>query len=322
MKILVIGYRNHSAKILKILSKIKLIKKIFIYKKSKNNFKTNIKNSKIVDHLNNLDSYDCFFILSPNKTHTYYIKKFINFKKKIFCEKPACVNIKEYKFLNNLPNKKKRNIYFNFNLRHSKLYKTTLNYVKNKKLGKLHHIYFKESNGISFKKSLNKSNRFKSNDVFDRITGNIGVHYINYFLGLQKNKINLFFNEGKIFKKKSEFSKIDLIGNNFFSSIFLTYSSIADYRADLVFTNGILKFDNDSIKLAYPRDSFDKNGNFIYPKEKVLHKFDSYKKYTELSFISSIKYFLNITKYKKNFLIRDYDDALKSSYLILNAKNK
>ena len=158
--------------------------------------------------------------------------------------------------------------------------------------------------------------------MFERITGNIGVHYINFFLGLQNKKISLFFNEGKIIKKKSEFSKIDLIGTNFFSSIFLTHSSIADYRADFVFTNGILKFDNDTIKLAYPRDCFDKNGNFIYPKEKILHKFVSYKKYTELSFITSIKYFLNITKYKKNFFIKDYDDALKSSYLILNAKNK
>ena len=322
MKILVIGYRNHSTKILRILSKINIIKKIYIYKKSKNNFKIDIKNSEITNSLSNLKNYDCFFILSPNKTHFDYIRKLIKFKKNIFCEKPSCTKIKEYKYLNKLPDKLKKKIYFNFNLRHSSLYKITLKYLKNKKLGKLHYVYFKGSNGISFKRMLKNLKRFESNDVFERITGNIGVHYINFFLALINKPIKIFYNEGKISQKKAEFSKIDLISENFFSNIFLSHSSIADYRADLVFTNGTLKFDNNEIKIVYPRNSFDEYGNFTYPKEKVLHKFVSYKKYTELSFKYSVKYFLNVTKNKKKFLIKDYNDALRSSYLILKAKNR
>ena len=327
MKILVIGYRNHSESIIRILAKIKRVKKIYIFKRKINKFSLNISNIEFINKLTNLSIYDCYFILSPNNTHVKYIKRLIKFNKKIFCEKPSCTTILEYDYLTKLKKKYKRNIYFNFNLRHTELYELAKKYLKTKKLGKLHHLYFKGANGIAFKKKLKTSKRFNSSNIFDRITGNIGVHYINFFLGLTspglvsyKFKINCI--EGSTRKKVTDYAKIDIYTKNIFGSIFMTYSSVADYQVELVFTNGVLKFNNNRIILAYPRDSFDINGNYIYPKEKILTKFSSYKDYTKKSFYNSVNYFINSTYNKKSFSIKNFDDSLLTSKVLIKANNK
>lgn len=320
MNILVVGYRNHSGKIINILSKLNIVKKITIFKRNRNNYKVSLPKSEIVYKLSNLKNYDCFFILSSNNSHFYYIKKFIRYKKKIFCEKPACINLNQYNLLKKFTTKTKKQIYFNYNLKHSDFYKITKKYINNKKIGKIHHLSFKGSNGISFKKKFQNSLRFKSKNIFDRISGNIGVHYINFILSLSKTKTNVNFYEGKI-KKKAEYAKIDLINNKIFGSIFLTYSSIADYRAEAVFTNGVIKFENTKILVVSPRDVFDVKGNYVYPKEKIVNKYKSYKEYTYKSFESSVKYFITHAKNNKNFLLKDFNEALESSFLLFSKSN-
>ena len=63
----------------------------------------------------NLDSYleskeinsvDAFLILSPTHMHYEHLEKIINLKKSIICEKPCCADLKEFKYIKKLVEKK------------------------------------------------------------------------------------------------------------------------------------------------------------------------------------------------------------------------
>ena len=114
----VIGYRNHSQKIIKILLKEgeKII--IYCYKKDKFQILFNENKNKNLVYTNNInDLRKCtkIFITSPAKTHYKYIKLFTKKKRYLFCEKPAAINIREINFLNKIDKLIKNKIYFNYN---------------------------------------------------------------------------------------------------------------------------------------------------------------------------------------------------------------
>ena len=78
----IIGYQNHSYKIISTLSKNKSIKKIysFCYKRKKIkdlNKKNKIKKLEYVSDLKKLYQCKSVFISSATKTHIGYIKKFV-----------------------------------------------------------------------------------------------------------------------------------------------------------------------------------------------------------------------------------------------------
>lgn len=322
MDVLAIGYRNHSKRIIDILSKNKKISKVFVYIKNRSIYKKNTKKINYLYNLKNLEAIDCFFILSPADTHLYYIKKILKYKKKIFCEKPACVNSLEYKFLNNLNKKDKTKIYFNFNLRHSDFFKIFKKKILEKKIGLPSYFYFKSTNGIVYKKKLRNNWRFKSNNIFHKITGNVGVHYINFFLGLYPSTKKIEVIENNISNKGKDFAKIDLNYNSTYCTILLSYAGPADYRIELNFTNGILIFNNNLISLNAPRNTFDKKNNFVNPPMKILKRFSSYKNYIHNSQENSVDFFLKGVQKKIKFSLGDFNDAINSSKLLLDAKIK
>ena len=96
MKICIIGDGVHSKRIQKILKKKKYIFDIFkpISKKLYRN-----------ENIDNLKFYDIIFIVSPDFTHTFYIKKLHKYCY-IFCEKPPCNKKNDLKFLKNINSKK------------------------------------------------------------------------------------------------------------------------------------------------------------------------------------------------------------------------
>ena len=111
----VIGYRNHSNKIISNLSKNKSIKKIFSFCYKKKKIKSLNKNNKIkilqyISDLRKLGQCNSIFISSATKTHFKYLKKFINKDTYIYCEKPGPTNLKQINFLKKLPNKIKKKI--------------------------------------------------------------------------------------------------------------------------------------------------------------------------------------------------------------------
>ena len=90
MQLAVIGYRNHAAKLIKLVNSFKEVKKIIVYHPDEKKIKKfNIKSKKInaTSDINKLDNVDGVIISSKNNSHAVF-KLFFPKKKYIFCEKP------------------------------------------------------------------------------------------------------------------------------------------------------------------------------------------------------------------------------------------
>ena len=181
MNVCVIGYRNHAKKIIDILINNKEVKKIYIFLRKKKKVYYHNKKIELIYNLKKFN-YKIAFILSPSNTHFYYINIFLKKKCKIFCEKPVCTKLSDLKKIEKLSNYNKKRIYFNFNLRFSPYF-----YILKKKIEK--KIFFKEINffhGHSGKKIISSTKK-----IFSTIRGNLGVHYVNFILGLIKKNKNV-----------------------------------------------------------------------------------------------------------------------------------
>ena len=89
------------------------------FKKKKISFeiyKPKNKSSLDAEFYNRIKKFDIFFITSPNTTHFKYLHNLS--EKYIFCEKPPVSKLED---LNKLRKMNTGKIYFNFNLRFSKI---------------------------------------------------------------------------------------------------------------------------------------------------------------------------------------------------------
>ena len=296
----IIGYKNHSLKILNILIKLKY-KNIFVYCRNK---KKLINKQKNIIYTHNLEElYNCkiIFISSPSSTHFFYIKKFLNKNRYIFCEKPASITVEEIKYLKKLKKTAKENIYFNFNYIKSDFYNAINTEINNKYNGKLIHVSIYATHGLFFKNNFKKNWRIQSNNIFENITGNLGIHYINLLIHIfsKVKKINSF--NSNFSKKGNDTSLISLTSlNGESASIFLSYASVFSQEIKFFFTNAIIEFKNNKIFKYAPRDTFDTNGRFTNPKKKLLcENIDL----SVNSLYESIRYFMNISLSKKNMML-------------------
>ncbi len=94
-----IGYGNWGKIVFKSLKKIKSIKKIFIIKSRKN------KNTI------NLNNVDWVIITATNTSHFSLVKKYLNLKKNVFCEKPLTLKFQDDLKLYKIAKKNKCKIY-------------------------------------------------------------------------------------------------------------------------------------------------------------------------------------------------------------------
>ena len=318
----VVGYRNHSYEIISSLSKNKTIKKIysFCYKTNKIkdlNKKNKIKKLEYVSDLKKLYQCKSVFISSATKTHIGYIKKFVKNNIYIYCEKPGPTNFKQIDFLKNLTKKVREKIYFGHNLLHSDIYTFLAKVIKKKTYGKPIYAQVNITSGISYKKSFNNNWRFKSDSTFQKISGNIGIHYLSLFMFLFGDIKNIKINQfGCINAKKIDNALIDIaFDNNFYLKIFMSYSTVAEEEIKIFFSNGLLIANQKSLSIFYPRDTFGKTGNFIKPKKKVIKTFTN--SWLEKSLQRSIDYFVKVSNLNKSFKLKDFNKFLKINEIII-----
>ena len=323
IEISVIGYRNHSKRIINILKKNKKVNRIICYcYKKKICDKLNLNNTsrKIIysNNFNNIKKTKYAFISSPSKTHILYIKKLVKFCKFIYCEKPGATNITNLKFLENLSQSDKKKIFFGFNLLHSNIFKLYKNFLKEKKNGKPIYINVNISYGIVFLNKFKNSWRFKNSSPLERITGHMGVHYINMFVHLFGSIKNIkILEKGVSNKRVIDTSNINILfKNNIYVNIFLSYAAPFSENISFYFSNSILHSEKDYTYLFHPRDTFDKSGRFIHGKKKkvILHKGGWVKNSLE----NSIDFFINSIIKNKTSNLNDFKKVLSTSKLIID----
>ena len=324
LKVGVIGYRNHSQKLISLINNHNSVSQIitYCYRKEKVDELNRRKKKNIIytSKLNDLDNCNSIIISSSTGTHINYLKKFINKKKYIYCEKPGPTNLKDITFLKNLTVKSKKKIFFGQNLIFSDLFYFLKKIIKSEAYGVPIYSTINITNGISFKKSMSKNWRFNSKSIFKKISGNVGVHYIGLMRFLLGNIQKIKISELGIKKKNkidNTFIDLDFV-KNFKCKIYLSYSTVFEEELRFFFSNGQLIFNGNQIYIYHPRDTFDRFKHFIKPKKKVLKTFK--KSWVNNSLKNTINLFLKKCLLKENFNLNDYNHFLQINELLIKRK--
>lgn len=305
IRIGIIGKGSQYLRISKILKKRKL--KFFVYKPGKKNY-FDKESFKILKKCN------VIFILSPNNTHYKYIK-LLSKNRYIFCEKPPVSNMTQLKNLKKISHKK---IYYNYNFRFSKIGEILGNLDKYN-LGSLLYGSIISGHGLSYKKDYVSSWRSNKKTCKKGVFEIVTIHWIdllNYYFDLKKIQNLKLINFSKIGNSyDNSYCKLYL-QNKSEVDIFTSYSSPLLKKIILVFNNGIIEQNYDSIEIRGPAINLDINNFFKKPNLIKKFKINDIVDYN-LSLEKSVFYFLNHVKNNLEFKKKNNNISLKSNKLIL-----
>ena len=298
MKISIIGYKNHALRLKSILNKLGY---------------DNVVNYNY--HTDSLEDSDVYFISSPNETHMEWIDKLKEQDKYIFCEKPPATNLEDIGRLEVLLNKK---LYFNFNYRCSTLVDTAKHYMETKELGKLLYIDCISTHGLAFKESFQDNWRFKSDNLFSSIIGNVGIHYMDLVGYLCGNISDINIRTGSVVSDNlPDTATLDIVNDLCDVKVFLSYAAPFRNQITMIFDNGILELLDGKVTLQTPRDIVDKDGRFKPPDYVHLAEFNNSKEYYDDSLKSSIEYFMECVENDESISTEHYNQSITTTKKLL-----
>ena len=302
MHVGLIGYRNHSARVLEFVLESSLVDRVSIYHNDMGRLmKSGIKEkSPITTYTScfpDLFHADAVFITSPPATHVTFVEALIDKVGHIYCEKPPACTEEELEYLNSLNLQEKERLYINYNYRHSELFYLAQRFIENRELGDLIHLDFTSTHGLALSDSTKNDWRFQPNKPLEGIFGNVAIHYIDMCMMLL-GKIKDIHTYGSNLSGKP--GSIDtasitmLFERNVIANILVSYAAPFCNKAQLIFTDAILELDNGTLKLLTPRETYDINGRFSPPPSTVLMKNETSRNYYDISLRNSINYFLHV----------------------------
>lgn len=265
-RIAIIGRKGHAKRIINILKKNKQIKQIGIYHPRTDNFSSG--NMTYFKNFNKLFFYEKVIISSPNHTHEKYLKRLINFKGEILCEKPAISKSKRNLILKKYIKKKRCNLTINYNFLYSDFVKYLSIFLKKKKYGKKISLFITKSNSLSLDKKKYLGNWRANKKLTNGIAEIQTIHFVNMLLHLfgklkLKNQIKLRFSNFK--NTPTDTLNYSYLNKDFFTNIFNSYATVHEIKFELFLSKAKLIYDGKKIKIFYPSNNTDKNGRFTYP---------------------------------------------------------
>lgn len=324
----IIGYQNHASRLRDMIAENSNVELITVYHPNKDKIDTLLK-QKNTSQLNythiwsDLEEVDAYVIASPSETHFNYLKKIIasyvgrSNLPYIYCEKPCATSLIELKWLKKSSERLYSKLFFGFNYRFSKISCLIKKTLKEKDFGKPIYVNFNITHGLAYKNSVAENWRFTNSDIFSRISGNLGIHYIdlcmNYFGEVRQ--IDLF--EINIAgHKQPDTSQIRLkFQNNFIANIFLSYATVFSKEMTLFLSNAVVKADENDSTVFYPRDTYNLDGSFSRPIEKnYVSMIDCDRSSSGL--LESVSYFLKTVNNREHFKIEDFNLSLKSTHAV------
>jgi len=278
--VFIVGYRNHAHRIIANLSKSGAYKNIYIYHPNKEVCNA-IKKLHPKSIATNIFS-DCLFcssiyIASPSETHVFYLKKLLELSNGdlpyIYCEKPVATTTSEIKWLKTNYHTFKNKLFVGFNLNFSNFPSLIEKLIASNEIGSPIYANFHVSYGLAFKKEFDDNWRFNNQKPFSTLIGNLGIHYINMCVRLFGEPIKSSLIEAHHANHKNSDTCILQMrhASNVTSNIFLSYATIYNEEYKVCFTDGEINQSQGKIKLFYPRDIFDANGEFTRPNPETLY---------------------------------------------------
>jgi len=329
IKISVIGYKNHALKVANILCEFPTVEIVNIYHPNSEKIQSLASSSQIkktyTSNWKDLTNSHAFFICSPSGTHVNYISKILDdFNKNkicpyIYCEKPPAISRIELDWLQGKLSKLSKTLYFGFNYRFSNIQKQLNKIISSGHLGIPVYANFAISYGIAFKNEMRGNWRFTDSSVFSKITGNLGIHYVDMCIGLFGSIKKTSIIESNIAKNlQPDTALINLTFESGMScNIFLSYATVFSQTADVFFSDGLFRENNSIIDIFHPRDTFNLDNEFCQPEPyRINNNLESLNSESDLH--QSIGYFLSKVESGKFFPEKKYVQSLSATEIFLN----
>ena len=177
IKLSIIGYRNHAAKLLSILENNPNVRINTIFHPDKK-----IDDPRFSNNFNDILDSDAVIVASPNHTHFNYIEQLLKgFSGYVFCEKPPVTSEEELTKLDDKSSSDKARIFFNFNLRFGKLNEVIENHINSKSMGKIMNLQIINTHGFEFKEKYPSSWRADGQKNLHSILDAISIHYVDLY---------------------------------------------------------------------------------------------------------------------------------------------
>ncbi len=312
----IIGYRNHSSRLISLIDAHSDCTLDFIYHPKKT-----LDDKRGTNDFSKILNSDAILISSPNDTHVNYIKKILSESNSlIFCEKPPATSFIDLKYLEQLSKINKSKIFFNFNYRYSKLSSILKQCINSNEIGKIILINIIASHGLAFKKEYLESWRSNGIDNPHNVLDTVSIHYIDF----------LSFHFGPVINVNYSPSLQSKIGNSYDSclisiefdqgiiaNIFTSYATPYINELSILGTNGYTTIRDNVLIKKSPRDTFDNNGFFISPPIQIQDAFDIEQDYND-SLKEAFNYFISQCQNYSSFPIPNFEQSVETNRLIIS----
>ena len=282
IKPLFIGFGSQALEYAKVLENLNVrIKSVWVTNLKKNNEKLN--KFKIEHRYNDIKKalkdkkYNLVFVFLPwNIIEKKIIDIIKNTKKKIYCEKPIALSLKNLKKISNISKKYNKNLYILYNRRYYKNYSIIKKKIqKNTKF----EVYIPEKINYTLKKIDKK--------LKGKIKYHLTSHWLDFFLTLTKQNFSHFNKQKKLFIFKNQKLK---------NQIIIHPNGSGYIKANFKFKNFLFKL-----------DSLEKLYVINIKKNKIVKYFNEYD---QDKFKPGVQDVLKSIIFKKNFKLPRPDDLL------------
>ncbi|SNZ20145.1 Gfo/Idh/MocA family protein [Cohaesibacter gelatinilyticus] len=324
----VIGYKNHAKRVIDCLVNQLGIQQVTVY--HPNNDKVSQLQNQVTEAIryssNWDDVLDCdaIFICSPSGTHVSYIQKILKTSQGggelpyIYCEKPPGVTKTELFWLEDSKPVLCDRLYFGFNYRFSPLLQQLKKIVQSGELGSPICANFNISHGLAFKPGMGSNWRFCDPSVFSKVSGNLGIHYVDMCLEcfgpLEKHTL---YERNIAGNTQADTAVIQLVfKSGMVCNIMLTYASVFTKDVDVFFSDGIFQAENSEISIYSPRDTFNSRNEFCKPKAHTVNM-HSGGLYQASGLYDSLDHFVQVVQNKATFDLVQYEQSLTVTRVFL-----
>ena len=322
-----IGYRNQSARIAKLLGILGHTELRWVYhpdpdKLEKIDLQALAPRAQTTSELSDLFGLDAVFITSPSDTHVDYLKRLVGEVRYLYCEKPPAATLDELAELRNLDDDDKRRIYLNFNYRFSDLAAEAGKLIRSGAIGAPVRFGFVSTHGLGFRDGFERDWRSRAQDPLSGIFGNVAIHYVDLCRWLLGSSTGMRTQPATHSPHSGTVDSVSVemeFENGCTASIFVSYAAPFINEAQLIFTDGFLALRNGSLYLHRPRDSYDGVGRFVQPPPETLLVTESSRAYYDRSLSRSLDHFTSVVAGSGAFEVRDFELALDSNATIFGA---
>ena len=267
LRVGVIGYRNHAARIRRILEEMSGVAVSRVFHPDR---RPDVEQG--TNRLEDLRECDAVFIVSPNATHASYLDTFADFPGYIFCEKPPVTSRRELAAIRNDPAR----TWFNFNMRQGLFARVARESLEAGALGRVLFADATTCHGLAFKPGYPESWRADASSHRGGILETVAIHYLDLFkhlFGDVRSASALARNVAGTGSAPDTVRCALSFAEGCMSTITASYAAPFHNTARIVGTEAVLEKIGDRVMLRGPRDTFDESGRFVDPP--VLETFET-----------------------------------------------